>query len=85
MTTTGYNKGRPRIGEIRPLTIGGLRSQQVREAEKKKMGEKAYKLKMAIYSQLWKLANKEKYLKINRAYAARRKNRLDPRAIFITH
>lgn len=83
MSKTGYTVGRPKVGEIRPLTIGGLQSAQKREKMKKQMGIKQYKMKMAIYSQLWRLANLERSKEISRAACTRYRVRNRADTIFV--
>ena len=60
---TGFPKGRPRNGEIRPATPGGVHQKEFR-AERKDDPE--YKNQRALYSQLWKLANSERSREISR-------------------
>ena len=55
--STGYPIGRPRNGEVRPLTKGGLESMKQRKRMKTEMGIDAYNQKMAIYQRLY-LTNK---------------------------
>ena len=80
--STGYAMGRPRKGEVRPLTIGGLRSAKWREDQLKK-NAKAYRMQQAIFQQLYRKANPELRRTQQNAANARRKGRNDPNAIFV--
>ncbi len=79
---TGYTKGRPRIGEIRPLTMGGLHSAAQRAKQIKKDAG-AFRMQQAIYQGLWRHANLERSNEISRNSGRRARRRNDPDAIFV--
>lgn len=70
-TPTGYSKGRPRKGEIRPITPGGAH-QSERRAKLKDSEE--YKSIQAMYQQFWKLANYDRSKEIARNSRRRKKS-----------
>jgi hypothetical protein len=61
---TGDKRGRPRRGEIRPATPGGIKSAEYRARQKRDNPE--YLLQQALYQQLWRLMNKERWIEIQR-------------------
>ena len=69
-TPTGFPLGRPRKGEIRPLTPGAENQRKRREKLKRK-NPKAFNQFNAIYQQLWQLANPGAKSKTCRKYKER--------------
>jgi len=70
---TGYPIGRPRTGEIRPVNRITLSKAKYAKKIRKEMGEEAFKLKAAIYTQVWNLANPGKAKANMQRAVARRK------------
>ena len=68
---TGFPLGRPRKGEIRPPTPGGIYQAALRA--KRKAEDPEYYVIQADYQRLWVLANHEARKKQSRAYYARKK------------
>lgn len=81
-TPTGYKPGRPRTGEVRPLTIGSLYSTKCRQ-KKSKEDPVAYYIHQRIYAQLYYLANKDRIQSLAKAGRQRKVLRNDPNAIFL--
>lgn len=70
---TGYQKGRPRIGEVREPTPGGIQQTGYRARHK---NNAEWLHIRAMYQQFYKLANQDRVLEIARGSNRRRKFRL---------
>lgn len=79
---SGYKPGRPRTGEIRPLTIHSL-AQAKYTQKKRKADPVAYDMQQRIYAQLYYLANKDRIKTLAKACKQRKTLRSDPKAIFL--
>lgn len=69
---TGFPRGRPRKGELRPQTYGAKKQAEWRA--KQKAANDLYLLEQALYQQFWRLENIEKRRAQARAYYYRRKS-----------
>lgn len=67
---TGFPPGRPRKGELRPLTINGVYQAKYRE---KMRQDPKWLLHQALYQQLRRLEYPESYKKIAKNYRIRSK------------
>lgn len=67
-TPTGFGKGRPRKGELRPATITGT-AQAAYRAQHKDSPE--WRAVQAMYQQFWYLANKDRVKQIKKEYLLR--------------
>lgn len=70
---TGYPKGRPRKGEIRPPTPGGLKQRRFRESQVKKLGREAFNKLRADYQRRWRDDHLERAWEISRSSYLRRR------------
>ena len=68
---TGYSKGRPRKGEIRPVTLGGVKQTKYRTAHK---DDPEWKHIQAMYHQFWYYANRDRAQEIARNNYYRKKS-----------
>lgn len=67
---TGFPRGRPRKGEIRPPTPGGVQQAKWRERQLA-LNPEEYRAQQAMYQQLWHLANPGAKAKSQKAYEQR--------------
>lgn len=68
-TPTGFRRGRPRKGEIRPPTPGGVWQAEWRERQKAENPD--YFVIQADYQRLWQLANPGKKAEVSKGYLQR--------------
>jgi hypothetical protein len=68
---TGYSRGRPRKGEIRPGTGGGAKQTKYRAAHK---DDPEWKHIRAMYQQFWYYANRDRAQEIARNCYYRKKS-----------
>lgn len=67
---TGYPKGRPRLGEVRPTTPGGIESKQWREAN-----PELYLERNREYTRRWRANNYERVIEIEKNTVLRKQAR----------
>lgn len=70
-TKTGYAKGRPRKGEIRPPNLNAVFQKKYQHARKN--ADPEYKIQLAVYQKFWSLMNKERSREIKKNSALRNK------------